>query len=553
MTNDTRPDLIDLNGKDLVWRDVEEAISASTNPYSAMAKATERVRPKVWPHVYAEFPISPGSSIFTIGSCFARNVEDNLASLGYRLPTLDFVVPQEEQPGRSTNLLNKYTPASIYQEIAFAYKIYKRDGIVTRDDIEWLVFEEKPGHFLDLGLSTLKAVTFERLLERRQLVYEIFKSLFKAELVTITLGLVEAWFDQKHGAFIQFAPTREMRKEKGRFRFCQMTYPLCLDYVRKSIEIIREENECKFLITTSPVSLARTFTGMDVITANTESKSILRAVCGQIDRDFDFAGYFPSFESAVLTKSPDVYLGDNIHVSPEFVGEIVGSLVSSYFSETSQLMVAIQKARTLHLANNSEGVIKELEKYSSDPSFPMDGATLLLQAYARTQEFERAVAFGRNCEKSGISEARADVASRFYSALRNAYLKVGEVNEALRCAQQARAREPNLPVWAFEHANTLLRAERSEEAESIFRAHEKWIDSPARRLQFAQILKENGRNEEARDWLYPVSSYDMGANLYLEYTKILLSMMFKVEAADVLDNGLLMHPGDIKLSQLGIK
>lgn len=553
MTNDTKPDLIDLNGKNLVWRDVEEAISASTNPYSAMAKATERVRPKVWPHVYAEFPISPGSGIFTIGSCFARNVEDNLASLGYRLPTLDFVVPQEEQPGRSTNLLNKYTPASIYQEIAFAYKIYKRDGIVTADDIEWLTFEEKPGHFLDLGLSTLKAVTFERLLERRQLVYEIFKNVFKTELVTITLGLVEAWYDQKHDAFIQFAPTREMRKEKGRFKFCQMTYPLCLDYVRKSIEIIRRESKCKFLITTSPVSLARTFTSMDVIIANTESKSILRAVCGQIDRDFDFVGYFPSFESASLTKSPDVYLSDNIHVSPEFVGEIVGSLVASYFSETSQVMVAIQKARTLHLANNSEGVIKELEGYSSDPAFPMDGATLLLQAYARTQEFEKAAVFGRKYEETDISEARADVASRFYSALRNVYLKIGEVDEALRCAQQARAKEPNLPVWAFEHANTLLRAERSEEAESIFRAYEKWIDSPARRLQFTQILKENGRNEEARDWLYPVSNSDMGANLYLEYAKTLLSMMFKVEATDVLEQGLLMHPGDIKLSQFVIK
>lgn len=550
MPSQTKPAAFGLDGKDVIWSDAEEAISASTNPYSAMAKANDRIRPAVWPIVHKEFPIMPGGNIFTIGSCFARNIEDNLGSLGYCLPTLNFSVPQEEQQGRSANLLNKYTPASIYQEVSFAHKIYKRDGIITKEDVEWLAFEEKPGQYLDLGLSTLKTVSYERFLERRQDIFETFKHVFASELVTITLGLVEAWYDEANKTFIQFTPTRKMRKEKGRFKFCQMTYPLCLDYVRETINLIRKENECNFLITTSPVSLARTFTNSDVITANMESKSILRAVCGQIDRDFDFVGYFPSFESAVLTKDPDVYLSDNIHVSPEFVGQIVSSLTSSYFSGASLVNVAIQKARNAHLRNSSEEVIELLQEHSGETSFPLEGATLLLQAYIRTKRYEEAIVFGRNCDKEGTGDASAETKSRFYSVLRSVFLAVGEVSEALRCAEEAIANEPNFHVWSFEYANTLLRAGRPEEAEEIYRTNERWVDSPMRRFQFAQILKATGKVTEARDWLCPLPTLDMGANLYFEYSKTLRSMGFEKEAIDVLEKGLAVHKEDTKLLKL---
>ncbi len=550
MTDNMNIRSIDLEQADVVWFDVEDAISASTNPYSAMAKASDRVRPAVWPNVVSEFPVASGSSIFTIGSCFARNIEDNLDTLGYRLPTLDFIVPQEEQPGRSTNLLNKYTPASIYQEILFAHKIYKRDGIVTEEDIVSLAFEEKPGQYLDLGLSTLKTVSYERLLERRQAIYETFKNVFTSDIVTLTLGLVEAWYDTEHAGFVQFAPTRAMRKNKGRFKFCQMNYPLCLDYIRETINLIRSENECKFLITTSPVSLARTFTKHDVITANLESKSILRAVCGQINRDFDFVGYFPSFESAVLTKDPEVYLADNIHVSPEFVGQIVGGLVSSYFSDASEVKIATQQARTEHMKGKPEAVIELLAGYSNDPDMPLDGATLLLQAYIRTRRFEDAVTIGRAREQQGFDGAGADLRSRFYSALRNVFLNVGEIDEAVRCAEQALSCEPHLPVWAFEYANTLLRADRSEEAEGIFRSHEKWVDSAMRRFQFAQVLFANNKFAEAREWLFPVTFFDMGANVYLEYAKLLVKMDFKDDASSVIERGLVVHPSDERLQEL---
>ncbi|MYZ48935.1 GSCFA domain-containing protein [Propylenella binzhouense] len=49
------------------------------------------------------FKLEPGESLFTIGSCFARGVEQHLAGAGFDLPTLRFTVPPEERTraGRS--------------------------------------------------------------------------------------------------------------------------------------------------------------------------------------------------------------------------------------------------------------------------------------------------------------------------------------------------------------------------------------------------------------------------------------------------------------------
>ena len=86
---------LESNSADILWLTSEEAIAASSTQFSSMAKAGERVRPEVWPHVSPNFPISSGASIFTIGSCFARNIEDNLSDLGYNLPTLEFYLPND--------------------------------------------------------------------------------------------------------------------------------------------------------------------------------------------------------------------------------------------------------------------------------------------------------------------------------------------------------------------------------------------------------------------------------------------------------------------------
>lgn len=92
------------------WHTSEEEITASSTQFSSMAKASEGVRPEVWPHVSPKFPISSGASIYKIGSYFSRNIEDNLSELGYNLPALEFQLPNNEN---DCNLLITTSPISL--------------------------------------------------------------------------------------------------------------------------------------------------------------------------------------------------------------------------------------------------------------------------------------------------------------------------------------------------------------------------------------------------------------------------------------------------------
>ncbi|WP_010138835.1 GSCFA domain-containing protein, partial [Oceanicola sp. S124] len=67
------------------------------------------------PEVRPGFSLGPGDSVFTIGSCFARNVEDALLARGLRVPTARFSAPEGEAPGRPNRILNQYNPGTMLQ------------------------------------------------------------------------------------------------------------------------------------------------------------------------------------------------------------------------------------------------------------------------------------------------------------------------------------------------------------------------------------------------------------------------------------------------------
>jgi hypothetical protein len=85
--------------------------------------------------------------------------------------------------------------------------------------------------------------------------------------------------------------------------------------------------EKTLVLTVSPVALAKTFTNQDIIVANCESKSQLRAVAGQIRREFPNVCYWPSFE--IATKQ-DVYCRDGRHVSPQAVQFIIDNFFRAH-------------------------------------------------------------------------------------------------------------------------------------------------------------------------------------------------------------------------------
>lgn len=78
----------------------------------------ERLIPRPMPVVSPSFHLEKGISIYTIGSCFARNIEEEFNSHGFDLPTLKIAAIEEDRAtGRPNGMLNKFVTGSMLLEL----------------------------------------------------------------------------------------------------------------------------------------------------------------------------------------------------------------------------------------------------------------------------------------------------------------------------------------------------------------------------------------------------------------------------------------------------
>ncbi len=312
----------------------EEAVQTSTRNHLSKfpTRADDRLEPHAKPSFKTGVVLKPGDRIITMGSCFARNIEEYLGSIGFIVPVLGYTGPAEETGarGRVQGILNKYTVASIYQEIEWVQAVCNTGGKVGWDSIAPMVYQTESGDWLDLQLSSNHPVSKERLIERRQMIYDIHVQMSESDLVVITPGLTEAWFDMQSGLYIQTAPSRVMANaHPGRFFLEVLDFHQCHEMLDKSVRILRDAGTRQIALTVSPVPLARTMTAKDALIANTYSKSTLRSVVGLLSDQHDLVHYIPSYERVMLTKQTNVWNDDLRHVTDLFVGGIVSTFAAA--------------------------------------------------------------------------------------------------------------------------------------------------------------------------------------------------------------------------------
>lgn len=178
------------------------------------------------------------------------------------------------------------------------------------------------------------SVSMDRAIERRHQVRELFrKSIFESRVVVITLGLIEAWYDNQSGIYLNEHPSFNMVKfYPGRFSFEVLGFDKSKKAIVDIVENLKEMrgDDIKIMMTVSPVPLQRTFTNFDVITANCYSKSMLRAVAGEVSGQYDFIDYVPSYEAVTWSEHSSTWLDDQVHVSEGRVSRVVDRIVETY-------------------------------------------------------------------------------------------------------------------------------------------------------------------------------------------------------------------------------
>ena len=349
---------------------------------------------ELWPRVHGTFRIRPGETVFTIGSCFARNIEANLQALGCRVPMLDFHLPPHEYDGAPHAAMNRFHPPAFRQCLEWTAAVRDRDGIVTWADCEPLAFSFGDGRWFDLDMATAVAVDRDRFIQRRQHIHDVLSRAFDAQVMMMTPGLIEAWRDLETGLYLYGAPhQRQMLESSERWQFEVLPYARCLEDLVATIDVVRARNPgVNILVTTSPVPLSVTFSGRDIAIANTRSKAVLRAVCEEVVGLRERVDYFPSYEIVTLSNPALVWKSDRLHVSTGFIGKIVSYMLDHYLEGVEAAAKDYQVARTRFAAGEfDKAETAARAALQTNPSH-VDALALLGLSLARQQRWAEAKA-----------------------------------------------------------------------------------------------------------------------------------------------------------------
>jgi hypothetical protein len=311
----------------------EQAFStARANAFSKYPhpeSGAERLFPSPDPVCEPTFQISPHAKIFTIGSCFAREVDRALTKVGFdvisRSKELARVV---DRTGNDESLYNKYTIHSILNEIRWAldpqHSYPGQHALVEVSDGKW----DDP----QLGGLSLSSKLGD-LLVLRESYCKSMKRMVEADVLVITLGLVEAWYDKLSKLYLNGPPPlKTAKRNPERFELHVLDYQDIVEALEEVHVLVRQFGKpgVKFLVTVSPVPLLSTFRSQDVLVANTYSKSVLRAAVEKFVLNHDDVDYFPSYEFVTLGNPNENWSHDFRHVNPRLVDRIMSSVMTKY-------------------------------------------------------------------------------------------------------------------------------------------------------------------------------------------------------------------------------
>lgn len=289
--------------------------------------------------------LSKRHEIVTAGSCFAQHIGKALAQNGYTW------FNAEPAPDKFGDTLAKeynygvfsFRTGNIYTAAALKQWVFWALGKEASPQEVW----EKGGRFYDPFRPAIEPNGFasaEEMLKSRQTTLEaIRRAVTDCSRFVFTLGLTEGWVNKEHGYAYAMCPgTLAGEFNPDLHAFTNFEYREIQTDLVAALRAMREVNpKIRVLLTVSPVPLTATASGEHVLTATTYSKSVLRAVAGEVNNKFPFVDYFPSYEIITAPAFRGMFYEPNMRsVHPDGVAFVMSSffecLHSSGMADTSE-------------------------------------------------------------------------------------------------------------------------------------------------------------------------------------------------------------------------
>lgn len=294
--------------------------------------ACQRLRRSLFvPAIEPRFRIKKTDRMFAIGSCFARGIEAVLQKSGFQMESAArdfdrFELAETHNP-LPLGFTNKYTTYSILNELTWALQpgaVFPEASLVDLDAERCIDPHVSPA---------LKLVGREGTLARRRIITEVTRRIKHCQVLFLTLGLVETWYDTQAGVHLNASPMKEMHdRHPKRYELIKSGYLQNMDNMEKLHELLSAHGhpELRIIVTTSPVPLIATYTGKDVVIANTYSKSTLCAVAQDWADAHDNVQYFPSYE-IVMNSSRDIAWEEDMrHVTGGVTRHVMDAFMDAF-------------------------------------------------------------------------------------------------------------------------------------------------------------------------------------------------------------------------------
>jgi hypothetical protein len=319
-----------------------------------------------------KWPINKQDKIATAGSCFAQHIGRYLKHHGFNVMDMETpprVLSLKDQKKFGYSIYsarygNIYTTRQLLQLAKEAF------GEYSPADIVW---KGKKGTYYDAmrpnvepeGLDSPGEVVAHRNFHLGR-VRKMFKSM---DIFIFTLGLTETWLHKETGTIYPTSPgTFAGCYDPKKHAFKNLLFDeIYKDFYafKKLIHLKQKKNKkVKFLLTVSPVPLTATASDNHVMLATTYSKSILRAVAGQLALENEDIDYFPSYEIVNNPWSNEMYFEENLRSVKEQGVELVMNTffkahLNDKYGQKRKLLSSIKNHPKTSIVENDDDVICE--------------------------------------------------------------------------------------------------------------------------------------------------------------------------------------------------
>lgn len=280
-----------------------------------------------------KFPVSE-LRIGTAGSCFAQHIGRELREKGFHYIDMEPAPKFLEPHMRAEHGYDIYSAryGNVYTTRQLLQLLQRALGEFQPIESHWI---SGCGH-VDPFRPTIEPTPNDRdeidALRSYHLsrVAKLFKNI---DVLIFTMGMTEAWIDTRDGAVYPVAPgVAGGTFDPSVHKFVNFGYQAVRDDLKTFIDRARGINpQLRFMLTVSPVPLMATATDQHVIAATMYSKSVLRAVAGEMANQQEYVDYFPSYEIiASHVMRGQFYNSDMRTVNQVGVEHVMGQFFSEH-------------------------------------------------------------------------------------------------------------------------------------------------------------------------------------------------------------------------------